>query len=242
MRGIRKGVAVGLVSAAILGGSPLLASAQVLGDDYPAKWKNAPADSLVDNWTMYNRECTSFVAFRLSSANGYNLPVGYGNANTWGTIARNRGITVDNNPAVGSVAWSTAGTYGHVAWVANVIGDQVEIEEYNYETGANSHRYHRRTVHKSRFTGYIHFKDLGGKSTLTTSTASAALKLPARGSYRFTKSTPVKSASKMSSQTVATYDAGETVNYDSVLTADGYQWLSYIGASGARRYVPIQKV
>ena len=26
--------------------------------------------------------------------------------------------------AIGSIAWSTAGTYGHVAWVSNVIGDE----------------------------------------------------------------------------------------------------------------------
>ncbi|MDU3070309.1 MAG: SH3 domain-containing protein [Streptococcus sp.] len=30
-----------------------------------------------------------------------------------------------------------------------------------------------------------------------------------------------------------------SVNYDKVLTADGRQWLSYITASGARRYVDI---
>ena len=33
-----------------------------------------------------------------------------------------------------------------------------------------------------------------------------------------------------------------TVNYDKVLTADGRQWLSYVTASGARRYVDIATV
>ena len=33
-----------------------------------------------------------------------------------------------------------------------------------------------------------------------------------------------------------------SVNYDKVLTADGHQWLSYMTASGARRYVDIATV
>jgi len=35
-------------------------------DDYPSRLKNAPQDSLVDPWQFYNRECTSFVAWRLN--------------------------------------------------------------------------------------------------------------------------------------------------------------------------------
>ena len=84
--------------------------------------------------------CTSFAAYRLSNTNGFNLPVGYGNAITWGSIARANGYRVDMNPAVGSIAWFSAGVngaghMGHVAWVAEVRGDQVTIEEYNYDAG-----------------------------------------------------------------------------------------------------------
>ncbi|MFC3454818.1 hypothetical protein [Amycolatopsis speibonae] len=31
-------------------------------DDYPAPWRSAAQDSLLDSWGYYNRECTSFVA------------------------------------------------------------------------------------------------------------------------------------------------------------------------------------
>ena len=41
---------------------------------------------------------------------------------------------------------------------------------------------------------------------------------------------------------MAYYDKGMSVNYDKVLTADGHQWLSYVTASGARRYVDIATV
>jgi len=51
----------------------LSANAAVIGDDYPAKWKDVPQDSMFDDWGMYNRECVSFVAWRLYSQNGYSL-------------------------------------------------------------------------------------------------------------------------------------------------------------------------
>ncbi|VKM51599.1 choline binding protein D [Streptococcus pneumoniae] len=36
------------------------------GDDYPAYYKNGSQE--IDQWRMYSRQCTSFVAFRLSNA------------------------------------------------------------------------------------------------------------------------------------------------------------------------------
>lgn len=139
------------------------AQAAVLGDDYPSSWKYGGFG--VDPWTMYWRQCTSFAAYRLSNANGFTLPVGYGNAITWGPIARANGHRVDMNPAVGSIAWFSAGVngaghMGHVAWVAEVHGDQVTIEEYNYDAGQGPEKYHKRSFHKSQVSGYIHFKDL----------------------------------------------------------------------------------
>lgn len=135
--------------------------AGVIGDDYPARWKNQALNSAIDDWRLYNRNCTSFSAYRLSSANGFELPPAYGNAGEWGNRARREGYHVDNNPTRGSIAWGAAGgahsSYGHVAWVSDVSGDKVTIEEYNY---LGDGRYHTRTVHKSAFTGYIHFKDL----------------------------------------------------------------------------------
>ncbi|WP_176745599.1 SH3 domain-containing protein, partial [Streptococcus sp. HMSC068F04] len=44
---------------------------------------------------------------------------------------------------------------------------------------------------------------------------------------------------KVSSPELAYYDKGMSVNYDKVLTADGHTWLSYVAASGNRRYVDI---
>ncbi len=126
------------------------------GDDYPAQWRNRPMDSVLDQWREYNRECTSFVAWALYSRNGFNMPF-YDNANNWGPDAARRGYIVNGSPAVGSVAWSNAGTFGHVAYVVGVGGGNVTIEEYNHYYNGT---YDKRTVAASAFTGYIHFKDI----------------------------------------------------------------------------------
>ena len=63
--------------------------------------------------------------------------------------------------------------------------------------------------------------------------------LPESGTYTFTGRASIKAEAKVSSPELAYYDKGMTVNYDKVLTADGRQWLSYVTASGARRYVDI---
>ena len=57
----------------------------LIGDDYPVKWKNLPLDAAVDSWGMYTRECTSFVANRLSVVNKFKItrPPSNWNANVW---------------------------------------------------------------------------------------------------------------------------------------------------------------
>ncbi|MBQ1344086.1 MAG: S-layer homology domain-containing protein [Firmicutes bacterium] len=131
-------------------------------DDYPSKYRDVPKDSVTDEWRFYNRECVSFVAWCLSSRNGiafsnYMNGHWWGNANTWDDTARALGYRVDNTPAVGAVAYWDNGYYGHVAWVAAVDGNNVTIEEYNYDYDGG---YHTRTIPASEPYGYIHIKDL----------------------------------------------------------------------------------
>lgn len=215
----------------------------VIGDDYPAKWKHLDPDSHIDDWGMYVRYCTSFVAHRLSSANKFELPRAYGNAEAWGGRARSEGYTVDNHPSRGSVAWSAASSenwgYGHVAWVAAVNGDMVTVEEYNY---GKRNAYNSRTVHKSAFTGYIHFKDLthGAVASPVPSTPTSSHGLPAQGTYTFTQRAGVKNEPKQSSPNRDFYEVGEKVNYDKVLESDNHVWLSYISYAGSRSYVAIK--
>lgn len=197
-------------------------TANARGDDYPYT-----AIDAIDPWRLYTRQCTSFVAFRLSQVNGFTLPPAYGNADVWGQRARQEGYTVDMKPAVGAVAWWTNPM--HVAWVSAVHGNTVEIEEYNYGV---RYTYGKRTIPASSVSGYIHFKDL------TNSTPSTPTLAPS-GSYTFTKQAPIKSQANPTSPTIDYYYVGESVRYDQVLDAHGQRWISYISYSGARRYVPI---
>ena len=202
------------------------------GDDYPAHYKNGSQE--IDKWRMYSRQCTSFAAYRLSNVNGFEIPAAYGNANEWGYRARREGYRVDNTPAIGSIAWSTAGTYGHVAWVSNVMGDQIEIEEYNYGIRES---YNKRVVKTNTMTGFIHFKDLSGGSVgHSQSSASTG------GTHYFKTKSAIKNQPLASVTAIDYYYPGENVHYDQILEKDGYKWLSYTAYNGSRRYVQLEAV
>ena len=114
-----------------------LGGSAVAGDPakggYPAKWANAPQDSLVDSWGMYNRECVSYTAWKVYQS-GRNMPYwgGRGNAKQWPGNAQAAGIPVDGNPRVGDVAISMSGYYGHAMYVEAVSGGRVYVSQYNY--------------------------------------------------------------------------------------------------------------
>ena len=100
----------------------------VIGDNYP--WQNAAIPYVeVDPWGLYKREYVSFVAYRLSTVNGFTIPYAYGDPNLWGYRAQNEGYRVDMNPSAGSVAWFTGNKGFHDGWVVGVNGENVEIEE-----------------------------------------------------------------------------------------------------------------
>ena len=202
------------------------------GDDYPAHYKNGRQE--IDKWRMYSRQCTSFAAFRLSGVNGFEIPAAYGNANEWGHRARREGYRVDNTPTIGSIAWSTAGTYGHVAWVSNVVGDEIEIEEYNYGIRES---YNKRVVKANTMTGFIHFKDLAGGSIGNSQSSTST-----GGTHFFRTKSAIKNQPLASAIAIDYYYPGENVHYDQILEKDGYKWLSYTAYNGSRRYVQLEAV
>jgi hypothetical protein len=116
----------------------------------------------VDNLSFYQGQCTSWVAYRLSEMNniaftdyfgGHGL---WGDAASWGRHARKLGITVDNIPAVGSVAWYRS---GHVAYVEKVSSPgSVVISEMNYDAD-NGFQVRTITTSSGWPTGFIHIAD-----------------------------------------------------------------------------------
>jgi surface antigen len=108
-----------------------------------------------DQWGYEYRNCTSYVAWRLSTA-GVNTSLfkDLGNADTWITrVSGKAGVTVNRTASPGAVAvWDTPGV-GHVAWVVSVNGGTVTVDDYNYgETGV----FEQHTI-SSAPTDYIHF-------------------------------------------------------------------------------------
>lgn len=112
---------------------------------YPSIWANAPQDSMLDDWGMYNRECVSYVAWKVASTGRY-MPHwggaysnGYwgGNAYAWVHNADVANIPRGTHPRAGAaVVWGTddgVGPLGHVAYVDSVNGDgSIEVSQYNF--------------------------------------------------------------------------------------------------------------
>ena len=63
--------------------------------------------------------------------------------------------------------------------------------------------------------------------------------LPDAGTYTFRERSSIKAEPRVASPELAYYDAGMSVNYDRLVTADGHTWLSYVSHGGNRRYVAI---
>ena len=162
-------VPVGLsgVVAVAAGGSDslaIVASAQPpppgcsFADDYPLASapfcpESTPSDQCpgdtVDPWGFFNRECTSYVAWKLNEAAGtatspfffsdYMMGGHWGDAENWDVNALALGFKVDSVPAVGAIAqWHASdlgpnGAGGHVAYVEAVnLDGSVNVSEYNY--------------------------------------------------------------------------------------------------------------
>lgn len=123
---------------------------------YPDKLDNAPQDSLVDPWGMYNRECVSYTAWKVHQTTGH-MPYwgGHGNANQWPASARAVDIPTGTTPKKHAVAIAFIGPYGHAMFVEEVLGNgNIRISEYNYFVDGT---YTERIIPGDGLT-YIYFK------------------------------------------------------------------------------------
>ena len=122
-------------NARLFGGGQIIQTSRC--DIYPQGWCNAPMDSIVDTWGMFNRECVSWTAYRVAASGRY-MPYwgGRGNANQWDDNAIASGIPVDRNPRVGDVGVSNIGYYGHTVYVEAVNGDgTIAVSQFNHDWG-----------------------------------------------------------------------------------------------------------
>jgi surface antigen len=161
-----------MICGGVLGSLP--ANATVGTNDYPSSLASPAQDAVVDPWGFFNRECVSFVAWRLNNDNGLafrnNMNGGhYGNAVEWKQNAVNLyGASVYSSaPAAGAVAWWNANYHGasssgHVAYVSSVNSDgSVVIEQYNAYPAVGGYSKTTVTPGSSSWpSGFIHLKDL----------------------------------------------------------------------------------
>lgn len=137
-----------------------LGGSAVAGDPnhggYPSNLANAPQDSLVDPWGMYNRECVSYTAWKVYQTYGH-MPYwgGHGNANQWPASAQADRIPTGSTPRARSVAISMSGFYGHAMWVEEVYSNGfIRVSQYNYDLAGS---YSEMTINGSGLT-YIYFR------------------------------------------------------------------------------------
>jgi len=77
----------------------------------------------------------------------------------------------------------------------------------------------------------------GSTASSSTSTTNTSTTSAQTGTYTFKATTNIRTAASLSASIVGTYYAGETVHYLGLVSANGYQWLKYLSASGNYRYV-----
>ena len=70
-----------------------------------------------------------------------------------------------------------------------------------------------------------------------TTTASGLLR---QGTYVYKERTEIKNQPQVSAKAEFYVNPGDSVFYDQVVTADGYQWISYKSYSGVRCYAPVE--
>ena len=117
-----------------------------------------------DKWGHVQGRSTSWVAFRLHKllGDGARIPTrAWGEARRWGVHARSAGLTVDERPALGAIAWDRDGRAGHVAFVEQVLSPSaIVVSELDFD-GHNGFRTRTVTPDDAGWpTGFIHVAPL----------------------------------------------------------------------------------
>lgn len=130
-------------------------------DTYPTEWKSAAQDTIFDSWNYLNRECVSYVAWKLHEDKRNNIPFSrLGNAVSWRSQSQ---ASTHSTPQAGDVAWFNAGAWGgniralgHVGYVEKVTGDKIIMSDYNF--GDPGGMYHLHQLDKNVPTSYLRFR------------------------------------------------------------------------------------
>ena len=200
----------------------------------------------VDNDGAYRFQCADVPCFGIRNWYGISL---WGNAIDLLESAENQGLQVVYGAQYPKAGWFfvknfVAGdgvNYGHTGLVyEDSDGDTIKTIEQNidgnwdYLEVGGPCRYNERSV--DSIVGYIvppddeedeasvissEFEEEDGTFTIGDDPIN------------------VRRSPDTSGEVVAVYEPGETVQYDSKGSANGYRWISFVGASGNRNYMAI---
>lgn len=103
------------------------------------------------------RQCVSYAAWKMLQKTGY-APRYWGNANQWPASASNAGFSTGSTPRKGSLGVISAGKYGHIVYVEDVVGGDVIISQYNYldAGGPGWGHYSKMRVSAATYDTYIY--------------------------------------------------------------------------------------
>jgi surface antigen len=176
-------LAVGLVglpaAIAVSSVTPAAASTTLCSGDSYSTCTNAgytdhgySSHKSISYWgAITGHNCTNYAAYLEDTVNGAPTPsYQLGNADTWGTNASAHGVSVNDTPGLGSVAWwnqadgerDGMGLAGHVAYVEDVSGSPGSYTITISEDANPSGPFDWMNISQgdSRWpTGFIHFKD-----------------------------------------------------------------------------------
>ena len=105
-------------------------------NDYP--WPNGGCPGPPDSWGWPQRECTSFVVWRMVHDLGAGPPRWRGDAADWALNAAAQGASVDHIPQQGSIVVFPRGVAGassaagHVGIALDYGGGRLRVESYNW--------------------------------------------------------------------------------------------------------------
>ena len=149
-------------------------------------------------------------------------------------VSDSNGITAVKVPV-----WTDKSGQDDIVWY-----NSVKQANGNYKLAVNirNHKNERGIYHIHLYYLEPSGRIQGVTAAKTKVEAPRPTAIPSQGSYTFTHQVNVKNQAKLSARTEFTFEKGEKINYDKVLEAEKYQWLSYISYSGIRRYVQLDPI
>lgn len=188
----------------------------------------------IDMDGMYGAQCVDLIMAYTEHFGGFRT---YGNAIDYlhNTLPKDwhRYLKGENSIAPGDIAiwqWGINDKYGHVGIVTEVKNGYITSVEQNVDGTPSRGGMARLMTRDDKYlVGFIRPKYDNEDAWTRTSDY---------GQFKVTvTSINVRNKPSVQGKVVATYQKGESLNYDSYVLNEGFIWVSYLSYSNERRYI-----